>query len=101
MGYQTAENQVVQLQNQADQVALGIKVLADNLHTKVTDPSLARELALDLREVANTSTKLSAPWVILTTVGIRRKRLHEQRHFRTWCRLRPRNDLVSDILNML
>ena len=52
MDYQTAENQVVQLQSQADQVAQGIKVLADKLQTKVTDPSLARELALDLREAA-------------------------------------------------
>jgi hypothetical protein len=52
MDYQTAENQVVQLQGQADQVAQGIKTLADKLQTKVTDPNLARELVLDLREAA-------------------------------------------------
>ena len=52
MDYQTAENQAIQLQNQADQVAQGIKGLADKLQTKVTDPALARELVLDLREAA-------------------------------------------------
>ncbi len=52
MDYQTAENQVVQLQTQADQVAQGIKGLADKLQTKVADPGLARELVLDLREAA-------------------------------------------------
>lgn len=43
MDYQTAENQVIQLQNQADQVAQGVKALADKLQSKVTDPTLARE----------------------------------------------------------
>ncbi len=52
MDYQTAENQAIQLQTQADQVAQGIKGLADKLQTKVTDPALARELVLDLREAA-------------------------------------------------
>jgi len=52
MNYQTAENQAVQLQNQSDQVAQGIKGLADKLQAKVTDPALARELVLDLREAA-------------------------------------------------
>ncbi len=52
MDYQTAENQVVQLQTQADQVAQGIKGLADKLQEKVADPGLARELVLDLREAA-------------------------------------------------
>jgi hypothetical protein len=52
MDYQTAENQVIQLQKQSDQVAQGIKALADKLQTKVTDPTLARELVLDLREAA-------------------------------------------------
>jgi hypothetical protein len=52
MDYQSAENQVVQLQNQADQVAQGVKGLADKLQAKVTDPELARELVLDLREAA-------------------------------------------------
>ncbi len=52
MDYQAAENQVVQLQQQADQVAQGVKGLADKLQGKVTDPELARELVLDLREAA-------------------------------------------------
>ena len=52
MDYQTAENQVIQLQNQASQVAQGITSLADKLKTKITDPSLARELVLNLREAA-------------------------------------------------
>ncbi len=52
MDYQTAENQAVQLQSQADQVALGIKGLADKLQARVADPGLARELVLDLREAA-------------------------------------------------
>ena len=52
MDYQTAENQAIQLQTQADQVAQGIKGLADKLQSKVADPTLARELVLDLREAA-------------------------------------------------
>ncbi len=52
MDYQTAENQVVQLQQQADQVAQGVKALADKLQSKIPDASLARELTLDLREAA-------------------------------------------------
>ncbi len=52
MDYQTAENQVGQLQQQADQVAQGLKGLADKLQAKVGDPDLARELTLDLREAA-------------------------------------------------
>ncbi|HUZ72703.1 MAG TPA: hypothetical protein VMU87_06945 [Stellaceae bacterium] len=52
MDYQAAENQAVQLQNQADQVVQGIKGLADKLQTKITDPALGRELVLDLREAA-------------------------------------------------
>ncbi len=52
MDYQSAENQAVQLQTQADQVAQGVKGLADKLQTKITDPALARELTLDLREAA-------------------------------------------------
>ncbi|MDE1938463.1 MAG: hypothetical protein KGI68_05535 [Alphaproteobacteria bacterium] len=52
MDYQTAENQVVQLQQQADQAAQGIKALADKLQSKITDANLARELTLDLREAA-------------------------------------------------
>lgn len=52
MDYQTAENQAVQLQTQSDQVAQEIKGLADKLQAKVTDPALARELVLDLREAA-------------------------------------------------
>ncbi len=52
MDYQTAENQAIELQNQASQVGQGIKQLADKLQAKVTDPALARELTLDLREAA-------------------------------------------------
>lgn len=52
MDYQTAENQAVQLQQQADQVGQGIKALAEKLQAKISDPTLARELMLDLRETA-------------------------------------------------
>ncbi|HET9106861.1 MAG TPA: hypothetical protein VFN79_06685 [Steroidobacteraceae bacterium] len=52
MDYQTAENQALQLQQQADQVGQGVKALADKLQSKVTDPNLSRELILDLRETA-------------------------------------------------
>ncbi len=50
MDYQTAETQAVQLQNQANQVGQELKDLADKLQAKVTDPSVSRELMLDLRE---------------------------------------------------
>ena len=50
MDYQTAENQAVQLQQQADQVGQGIKALAEKLQAKVGDPTLSRELILDLKE---------------------------------------------------
>ena len=50
MDYQTAENQAIQLQQQADQVGQSVKALAEKLQGKVTDPMLARELMLDLRE---------------------------------------------------
>jgi len=50
--YQTAENQAIQLQQQADQVGQGVKALAEKLQAKVTDPTLARELVLDLKETA-------------------------------------------------
>ena len=49
MDYQTAENQVAQPLKQADQLAQGIKALA--VLTKVTDPTLAHELVVDLHEV--------------------------------------------------
>lgn len=52
MDYQTAENQAIQLQQQADQVGQGIKALAEKLQAKISDPSLARELMLDLKEAA-------------------------------------------------
>ncbi len=52
MDYQTAENQAVQLQQQADQVGQGIKALAEKLQTKISDPTLSRELILDLKEAA-------------------------------------------------
>jgi hypothetical protein len=50
--YQIAENQAIQLQQQADQVGQGIKALADKLQAKISDPMLARELMLDLKETA-------------------------------------------------
>jgi hypothetical protein len=50
--YQTAENQAIQLQQQADQVGQGVKALAEKLQAKVPDQMLARELMLDLRETA-------------------------------------------------
>lgn len=52
MDYQTAENQIVQLHQQADKVSQGVKTLADKLQNKIADPDLARELSLDLREAA-------------------------------------------------
>ncbi|HUA23778.1 MAG TPA: hypothetical protein VMA54_06665 [Steroidobacteraceae bacterium] len=52
MDYQTAENQAIQLQQQADQVGQGVKTLADKLQSKISDPTLARELILDLKETA-------------------------------------------------
>lgn len=52
MDYQTAENQAIQLQQQADQVGQGIKALAEKLQAKVSDPTLSRELILDLKEAA-------------------------------------------------
>ncbi len=52
MDYQTAENQALQLQNQANEVGQGFKQLADKLQAKITDPGLSRELMLDLREAA-------------------------------------------------
>ena len=52
MDYQTAENQAVQLQNQADEVGQNVKALADKLQSKLTDQDLSRELTLDLRETA-------------------------------------------------
>jgi tetrahydromethanopterin S-methyltransferase subunit B len=50
--YQTAENQAIQLQQQADQVGQGIKALAEKLQSKIADPTLSRELILDLKEAA-------------------------------------------------
>jgi hypothetical protein len=50
--YQTAENQAIQLQQQADQVGQGIRALAGKLQSKVGDPTLSRELILDLKEAA-------------------------------------------------
>ncbi|HEX3845642.1 MAG TPA: hypothetical protein VHV80_14920 [Steroidobacteraceae bacterium] len=52
MDYQTAENQAVQLQQQADQVGQSVKALAEKMQSKVSDPTLGRELMLDLRETA-------------------------------------------------
>jgi hypothetical protein len=50
--YQTAENQAIQLQQQADQVGQNVKALAEKLQSKVPDATLARELMLDLKETA-------------------------------------------------
>lgn len=50
MDYQTAENQAVQLQNQANQVGQELKALADKLQAKIPDATLSKELTLDLRE---------------------------------------------------
>ena len=52
MDYQSAENQAIQLQQQADQVGQGIKALAEKLQAKISDPMLSRELMLDLKEAA-------------------------------------------------
>ncbi|HEV2268182.1 MAG TPA: hypothetical protein VGR92_01890 [Steroidobacteraceae bacterium] len=52
MDYQSAENQAIQLQQQADQVGQGVKALAAKLQAKISDPLLARELMLDLKEAA-------------------------------------------------
>ncbi|MGH8228463.1 MAG: hypothetical protein ACRET2_00780 [Steroidobacteraceae bacterium] len=50
MDYQTAENQAVQLQNQANQVGQELKALVEKLQAKIPDATLAKELTLDLRE---------------------------------------------------
>ncbi|MGH8148981.1 MAG: hypothetical protein ACRETB_03245 [Steroidobacteraceae bacterium] len=50
MDYQTAENQAIQLQNHANQVGEELKDLAGKLQAKVSDPSAAKDLMLDLRE---------------------------------------------------
>ncbi|HUN26412.1 MAG TPA: hypothetical protein VMU67_08895 [Steroidobacteraceae bacterium] len=50
MDYQSAENQAIQLQNQANQVGEELKGLAGKLQQKVTDAALSRELTLDLKE---------------------------------------------------
>jgi hypothetical protein len=63
--YQTAENQAIQLQQQAEQVGQGVKALADKLQTRVTDPTLSRELMLDLREAALAIQKQNQSAVML------------------------------------
>jgi tetrahydromethanopterin S-methyltransferase subunit B len=50
--YQTAESQAVELQNHANQVGEELKDLAGKLQSKISDPSLAKDLTLDLREAA-------------------------------------------------
>ena len=52
MDYQTAENQALQLQQQADQVGQSVKALAEKLQSKIADQTTARDLMLDLRETA-------------------------------------------------
>jgi hypothetical protein len=63
--YQTAENQAVQLQQQADEVGQSVKALADKLQSQVTDPTLSRELMLDLREAALAIQKQNQSAVML------------------------------------
>jgi hypothetical protein len=65
MDYQTAENQAIQLQQQADQVGQGVKALAEKLQSKVTDPLLSRELMLDLKEAALAIQKQNQSALIL------------------------------------
>jgi hypothetical protein len=48
--YQTAESQAVELQNHANQVGEELKELAGKLQAKISDPALAKDLTLDLRE---------------------------------------------------
>ena len=50
MDYQTAESQAVELQNHANQVGEELKDLAAKLQEKISDPTLAKDLTLDLRE---------------------------------------------------
>ena len=52
MDYQTAESQATELQNHANQVGEELKDLAQKLQARIADPSLSRELLLDLREAA-------------------------------------------------
>lgn len=52
MDYQSAENQIATLHQQADQTVQTISTLASKLQTKISDADLARELTLDLREAA-------------------------------------------------
>lgn len=65
MDYQSAENQVMQVQQQAEQVAQGITGLASKLQTKISDADLARELTLDLREAALAIQKQNQTTVML------------------------------------
>ncbi|MGH8290175.1 MAG: hypothetical protein ACREV7_14305 [Steroidobacteraceae bacterium] len=65
MDYQTAENQAIQLQQQADQVGQEVKGLADKLQSKVTDATLSRELMLDLKEAALAIQKQNQSALIL------------------------------------
>jgi hypothetical protein len=50
--YQTAQNQALLLQQQAFQVTQELKALADKLQARIPDPSLSRELMMDLRQAA-------------------------------------------------
>jgi hypothetical protein len=65
MDYQTAENQALQLQQQAEQVGQEVKDLAQKLQSKVSDPTLSRELMLDLREAALAIQKQNQSAVML------------------------------------
>jgi hypothetical protein len=63
--YQAAECQAVQVQQQAQQVADGVTALAGKLQSKIPDPTLARELTLDLREAALAIQKQNQTTVML------------------------------------
>jgi hypothetical protein len=65
MDYQTAENQAIQLQQQADQVGQEVKDLAQKLQSKVSDATLSRELLLDLKEAALAIQKQNQSALIL------------------------------------
>lgn len=52
MDYQTAENQALLLQQQANQVGQELRSLVEKLQARIQDQNLSRELMLDLRQVA-------------------------------------------------
>ena len=52
MDYQTAVQQIQQVQQQAQDTVSKIQALAQKIATSVTDKTAARDLVMDLREVA-------------------------------------------------